>query len=87
MLLTVNGSTTPICRGVDKKSAAKEFWHRSNNVTALSGITRRVYIEDHNGFTVLAWDYGRGYTYDGETYTKSPVLETETKSYAKTPKN
>ena len=84
VLVGARGDTTRACRNVDKKTAAKEFWHRTHNISAMAGITQRAYIEDHNGFTVLAWDFGKGYTYDGEIYTAVPVLETEVPNYAKT---
>lgn len=87
ILIGARGDRTTACQNVGQKTAAREFWHRTNNVTAMSGITRRAYIEDGSGFTVLAWDYGRGYTYDGEIYTSSPVLKTEAENYAKKAKD
>jgi hypothetical protein len=72
---------------VSKQMAAREFQLRTKNISALSGIIQRVAILDKNGVIGIMWEFGKGYTYDGENYTPSPVLETEVKSYAKAKSN
>ena len=73
-LVRADGSSEIVRRNASCYDAAKEFWHRSNNVSAVSGIVRQVSIVDNYGCTDLAWEFGRGYTFDGETFHSKPVL-------------
>jgi hypothetical protein len=73
-----------VVQGVDLTSheAADLFWHHTNNISARSGIIKEVRLVDEFDCTCLLWELGRGYSYDGETWTDKPVIPTE-KSYGK----
>ena len=50
------------------------FWHYANNFSAKSGITNQVKIVDGEGHALLSWQFGKGYTFDGETFLDKPIL-------------
>lgn len=56
--------------------AAQEFWRCCNNVSALSGIVDAVALLDGGDRINLAWEKGRGYSYDGgKTFYKTPIAD------------
>lgn len=73
-LVRADGGSDIVCRNASSDEAAKEFWRRSNNVSAISGVVRRVSIVDNYGCTNLAWEFGRGFTFDGRNFHPKPVL-------------
>ena len=70
----VDGSTEIVCRDTTAKDAAMAFWHHANNFSARCGIVDKVAIVDGLGATLLSWQFGRGYTFDGKTFLDKPVL-------------
>lgn len=70
----VDDSTETVCRNTTGKDAALGFWHHTNNLSAKSGITQQVTIVDSLGNALLSWEFGRGYTFDGETFLDKPIL-------------
>jgi hypothetical protein len=73
-LVRADGGSDVVCHNASSHDAAREFWHRSNNVSAISGRVRRVSIVDNYGCTNLAWEFGRGFTFDGMRFHPKPVL-------------
>jgi hypothetical protein len=73
-LLRADGDSDVVCHNASSHDAAREFWHRSNNVSAICGMVRRVSIVDNYGCTNLAWEFGRGFTFDGKRFHPKPVL-------------
>jgi hypothetical protein len=80
-LVRADGNPDIVCCGASRHDAAREFWRCSNNASALSGVVRRVSIVDDRGCTNLAWEFGRGYTFDGKTFHSRPVLEKEVRAH------
>lgn len=70
----VDGSDETVCQHVPAKDAALGFWHYCNNFSAKSGIVQKVVIRDGRDNALLAWEYNRGYTFDGEHFLERPVL-------------
>ncbi len=68
-----DGRQVPTCRWVTAEEAAREFWRCCNNVSAHAGITVGVKIVDGLDCTNIAWEKGRGYTYDGKRYAPNPA--------------
>jgi len=73
-LVRVDGGSDIVCHNASCYDAAREFWHRSHNVSAISGMVQRVSIVDNHGCTNLAWEFGRGFTFDGRHFHPKPVL-------------
>jgi hypothetical protein len=69
----VDGRMVPVCRWVNAERAAEEFYRCCNNVSAHSGLTIGVKIVDGGDCTNIAWENGRGYTYDGKTFGATPA--------------
>lgn len=57
--------------------AAQEFYRCANNVSAISGIVMRVFLIDGFDHVKVTWAFGKGYSYDGETFRKHPWLTDE----------
>jgi hypothetical protein len=74
-LVRADNDPDVVCCNISMVDAAKEFWHRANNASAMIGIVQRVTIVDPHGYTSLAWEFGRGYTFDGKTFHSKPVRE------------
>ena len=70
-----DGMRQVVCHDVPAVDAAREFWRCCNNVSAHTGITVKVFITDGLDYTNLAWEHGRGYTYDGKTFSQTPTIE------------
>ena len=68
-LTKADGDTETVCSGVPGRDAALGLWHYTNNFSAKAGITSRVEVRDDLDKTVLAWEFERGYTFDGETFS------------------
>lgn len=77
------GDLTKVAEDLTSKAAARRFWQLTNNVSAVSGKVRYVVIVNHNGQNALAWQFGRGYTYDGEEYMDRPVFHAARRDYGK----
>ena len=73
----IGGETDTVCANVNAVDAVKELWRCSNNASAHSGIVEQVIILNGLDEINLGWALGRGYTYDGKTYYKTPVPEGE----------
>ena len=71
--LMADGLVNLVQSEVPAEDAVQEFWRCCNNVSAMTGIVTQVAIKDGLDNTVLAWEHGRGYTYDGgETWIDRP---------------
>jgi len=73
-LVRADGGSDIVCHDASSIDAAKEFWHRSHNVSAIGGMVRGVSIVDNYGCTNLAWEFGRGFTFDGRNFHSKPVI-------------
>ena len=69
-----DGHAEVVCEDATAIDAAREFWRCTNNVSALSGVVDAVALVDSRDRINLAWEKGRGYTYDGgKTFYKTPI--------------
>lgn len=72
-----SGIIEVVCKNVEAEAAAQEFWRCTKNYSARSGLVHRVTITNRRGRIDLAWEHGRGYTYDGENYRQEPIVKKE----------
>lgn len=70
-----DGKTDTVVENVSAVDAVRELWRCSNNASAHAGIVDQVVILNGLDEINLGWAVGRGYTYDGKTYYKTPVPE------------
>lgn len=68
-----DGNVNIVCDDVPASLAVREFWRCCNNVSAISGIVTTVLLMDGLDHACLAWEHGKGYTYDGQTYHEHPA--------------
>jgi hypothetical protein len=59
------------------EQAAQEFYRCANNVSAMTGTVVRVFLIDGLDHIKVTWAFGKGYSYDGEHYSKTPWLTDE----------
>ena len=72
-----DGKIELVCHDVSAVAAAQEFWRCTKNVSAMSGVVQAVAIVNGRDHVDLAWEHGRGYTYDGENFHENPVVNKE----------
>ena len=71
----VNGDYEYVRRYVDAEEAVKAFKHYTDNVATKMGVVNRVIITDGGDSTNIEWIAGKGFSYDGKTYSASPRME------------
>jgi hypothetical protein len=67
-----NGMYEYVRRNVSDMESVTAFKHYTTSVAAKTGIVTRVIITDGGDNTNLAWEFGKGFTYDGVWYAESP---------------